>query len=361
MNLPPQAKTGAPLIGTWPKESLEYIKSCPVCGETNRKLLYDDLSDRIFFCAPGTWPLYQCLGCRSAYIDPRPTPDSIDQAYKKYFTHQAFTNRDDLPTIPFAKLRYALRNGYINFRFGYDLSPALWIGFLFAYLFPFRKAKEDHAIRHLIYPNVNPRLLDVGCGNGIFLKHMQKYGWDVQGIDLDPVAVSLAREQNLAVQEGSLSGGSFDADYFDAITINHVIEHLYDPLDALSTCFKIIRPGGILWIATPNLGSIGHRVFSKNWIGLDSPRHLVLFSPESLRGLITQTGFENISRFKASQMTEYHFQTSFAIERGDHPFPIPPILPINMKWKAYFANLWAFLRPELSEELILYARKPILG
>jgi len=67
----------------WLLYGLEYINKCPVCHSTERNLLYEGLTDCVFFCAPGEWTLYRCQKCCSAYFDPRPTPDTIGLAYKK--------------------------------------------------------------------------------------------------------------------------------------------------------------------------------------------------------------------------------------------------------------------------------------
>ena len=102
----------------WPAHGLEYVNCCPVCCSTERKLLYEGLTDRVFFCAPGEWTLYRCQQCGSAYLDPRPTLDTIGLAYSKYFTH----NCDDRGNIQnlswFRRIRRILANGYLNYRFG---------------------------------------------------------------------------------------------------------------------------------------------------------------------------------------------------------------------------------------------------
>src|ERR1700730_4983745 len=67
---------------SWPAEELEAVDRCPLCGCADRIALHLDLTDRVFFCAPGTWSLYRCGGCEGAYLDPRPTSESIARAYR---------------------------------------------------------------------------------------------------------------------------------------------------------------------------------------------------------------------------------------------------------------------------------------
>lgn len=74
------------------------------------------------------------------------------------------------------------------------------------------------------------RLLDVGCGSGEFLAQMRELGWDVFGVEPDPQAARVAREQfGLTVWPGALAEASFPDGFFDAVTLNHVIEHVADP------------------------------------------------------------------------------------------------------------------------------------
>lgn len=343
----------------WPVDKLEYVSSCPVCGDRSRSKLYADLTDRLLYGAPGTWSLYKCLGCGSVYLDPRPTAESIRLAYKHYYTHNPTSFTTKPSKLPLANLRLSLRNGYINKRYGYHLKPASVLGYFLAPLFPTRKFQEDRWLRHLSYPRQNPNLLDVGCSNGSFLLQMQSLGWLVQGIDPDPNAVTFAKQAGIYVFQGTLADIKLQENYFDAITINHVIEHIHNPISTLQACYLSLRPGGFLWIATPNLNAFGHRKFGEHWRGLEPPRHLVLFTPNSLKSLIERVGFGVTSGFlpTAAWITEMMFSSSHLIARGINPNNTKTI-SFGLRWKARLHNIWTWLHPELSEELILLAKKP---
>ena len=71
----------------WPPGGLERVHQCPACAGTERELLHAGLTDRLFGCAAGTWSLWRCATCGSAYLDPRPTQETILLAYGEYFTH----------------------------------------------------------------------------------------------------------------------------------------------------------------------------------------------------------------------------------------------------------------------------------
>jgi 2-polyprenyl-3-methyl-5-hydroxy-6-metoxy-1,4-benzoquinol methylase len=133
-------------------------------------------------------------------------------------------------------------------------------------------------------------LLDVGCGNGEFIARMRSLGWKVSGVDPDPKAVSYGRSRGLELFNGMISDVPESARY-DVITLNHVIEHVVDPVGLLRECRKRLRPGtGRLIIATPNIHSLGHWWFKGYWRGLEVPRHLILFSLAALRECARQAG-----------------------------------------------------------------------
>lgn len=136
------------------------------------------------------------------------------------------------------------------------------------------------------------RLLDVGCGNGSFLDKMRQLGWEVAGVEPDGEAVAIARERlGLEIFKGALDEARFPDESFDAITMNHVIEHVPDPIGLLKECYRIMKLNGRLTIIIPNITSFGHNKFGEHWRGLEVPRHLTLFSPAALQTCAESAGF----------------------------------------------------------------------
>jgi SAM-dependent methyltransferase len=134
-------------------------------------------------------------------------------------------------------------------------------------------------------------LLDVGCGNGRFLSLMREAGWEVRGVEPDPVAAKIAQEENgIPVTVGALDHAELADESFDAITLNHVIEHVHDPVALLSQCRRVLKPHGTAVIVTPNIESFGHETFGPCWRGLEPPRHLHLFSLRALRNCCERAG-----------------------------------------------------------------------
>ncbi|HUW97248.1 MAG TPA: methyltransferase domain-containing protein [Acidiferrobacter sp.] len=267
-------------LDEWPASGLESCPVCPVCGGSARHKRFEGLKDRVFFVAPGTWTLWQCEDCSAGYLDPRPNEATIGEAYKDYFTHgQAL----DLigPTAPRSgwrkKIGQPLRNGYLNHRFGYSLTSASPLGMFLLPLLPGQVTAAESIVRHLPAPDrKEASLLDVGCGNGGFLIIAQHLGYQAIGLEPDPKATLAARAAGFEVAPNLLPGSGFAPGTFDQITLSHVVEHLHRPREAFAEMYSLLRPGGRVWISTPNLNSQGLERFGVDWRGLEPPRHLVL-------------------------------------------------------------------------------------
>lgn len=341
---------------TWPAEGLESVPNCPICGSSSRHLLHEKLSDRVFFVAPGKWSLWQCGRCRSAWLDPRPTEATIGGAYSSYYTHEEAELAG--PQTGFEHLRAALGNGYRNHRFRSRLSPALPIGALLATLVPPLRWPIDVAYRFL--PKAAPdkafRVLDIGCSNGAWLELARNAGWDVAGAEPDPVSRRVARERGIEVRE-SVGDWLDNPESFDWVTISHVIEHVHDPLSLLRDSFRLLRPGGGLYVDTPNIDAVGHSVYGADWLALDPPRHLILFNRKSLSDSVKRSGFEKIRFRPRTDAFSTDSELSRRIASGLDPFsseslPTVPAASLRQRVRALLARRNA-------EFLTLTAAKPV--
>ncbi|MFQ5736416.1 MAG: class I SAM-dependent methyltransferase [Thermodesulfobacteriota bacterium] len=144
--------------------------------------------------------------------------------------------------------------------------------------------------------SVKGRILDVGCGRGDFPALMASRGWKATGLELDERIENRGRGiEGLELKAGSLSDVSFPAEDFDAMTMWHVFEHMRDPVGVMAECRRIIRPGGLLVLAVPNVRSLQARLTGRNWFHLDPPFHLYHYSVEHIRKLMEDAGFEVLS------------------------------------------------------------------
>ena len=143
------------------------------------------------------------------------------------------------------------------------------------------------------------RLLDVGCGTGVFLQVAQARGWKVTGTEFSPFAVEAATRHGFTVVQGELWEAGFPSNTFDVVTCWHVIEHTADPLRVAREILRVLQPGGWLVLAVPNLED---HIFRTAYVlaRLRRPRlyepdereiHLVHFSARTLRTLVAAAGF----------------------------------------------------------------------
>lgn len=327
----------------WPEDGLERVEACPACGARERRVLHAALRDRLF-AAPGSWDLQECLACGSAFLDPRPTEASIGLAYERYFGAER-----PLEAGSIGSRRAAILNGHLNRALGYDLHPSSRLAWLVP-LFPKRRWRAEWSVRHLRRPPGAARLLDVGCGTGEFLVRMREAGWEVAGIEPDAASAEIARSKGLDVQQAGLGDARLDDGAFAAITLNHVLEHLHDPRAALERCRALLRPGGVVWIATPNIASLGHARFGRDWFGLDPPRHLVLFSPRALEDALA--GFAEIRRIRAYR-ADLTYPASEALHGGGDALSAR-----GASTASRLADARSFLQPDRAEELTVTATAP---
>ena len=305
----------------WAANELEHIPACPVCGSTQREVLHDDLIDNVCFVAAGRWTLHRCIQCRSAYLDPRPNPASIGRAYGTYYTHDVGTPREDINQLKgFRRWRRMLANGYTNHRYGTEHQPASVLGVWVARLLPQQRQALDVQYRYLPKPQKGQTLLDIGCGNGGFLESAKHAGWDVLGLEPDPKAAEAARQRGLDVRVGTIEVLANESACFDVITLSHVIEHVHTPQDVLTAVHRLLKPGGLVYVDTPNIESRGAKLFGSNWRGLEIPRHLVLFNPDSLLKILAENGFDHISLKRRTAVIPGMYWSSMRIAEGKSPY-----------------------------------------
>jgi SAM-dependent methyltransferase len=141
------------------------------------------------------------------------------------------------------------------------------------------------------------RFLDVGCGYGGTVHCAAKMGWGAVGIDIDPALVASGRERfGVDLRCGTLPDPRLEAGQFGFIRMRDVIEHLPNPLEVLVEIERLLAPGGVLLVATPNEGSLPARV--RDLVGVrrtvvatvSPPHHLHGFAPSTLRRILDRAG-----------------------------------------------------------------------
>lgn len=240
---------------------------CPVCGDPDAQLRYRLTKLRV----------YDCPGCDLVYLWPQlPEP-----AAREMFAHLYRGGEGSLPELE----RY--------YDFAYDDSPANPL-----------VRRYERWLDALERERSPGRLLDIGCGTGLFLAVARRRGWEPHGVDACADATAFARDHfGLEVWDGDVTDARVAQRRFDAITMWDVIEHARDPLALLRAARLQLAPEGILGISTPNqrsiLDVIAGGMYRLSGSRLTRPlekfyidQHLLYFGEETLRDTLRRAGFE---------------------------------------------------------------------
>jgi len=205
----------------------------------------------------GSFPFsyLKCLGCGLVFLSPRPDEKEIHQFYEQDYygeNQRKFRSWLEAPRLFFAWNRM-------------------------------RRVKK-----FFLCPG---KALDIGCGQGTFLQLLKEQGWECHGTELTTDSAYRASRLGISVSVGEIDENHFPAHSFDLITLWHVLEHLSEPLKTLKTLTRLLKKGGILAISTPNIDSLQAEIGRGQWFHLDPPRHLYVFSPQTLELMMRPLGF----------------------------------------------------------------------
>ena len=343
---------GTPAIGT------EVQPGCVVCGAAGQ-LKFSGLRDRLFG-APGVWNVHQCgsAACRSLWLNPRPTRQDIGKAYLQYYTH------DKAGKEPLVKrvVRSLAREKSVaaDSRQGMLRRARAGLATRLGSLVPGMREHLDLMLRYLPPPTPQDLLLDVGCGDGEALDILRHVGWQVRGVELDPNGVVSARAKGLDVREGDLPSAAWPDAHFSAVTSSHVIEHLHDPAAFIAESRRILKPGGQLVVVTPNADAWTLARYGADWLNLDPPRHLLIFTAPAIEALVRSCGFSDVKVFTTARAVALSETASAAIRaRGRYVWGEQPGIGgrIAAQWNQLQASAGVAAGRIPGDELVVLARK----
>ncbi len=256
-------------------------RRCPLCGENRGKVFYTDFS----YEHHGV-PVFQCNGCDILYTSHWPGPEWIEEKYRN--TYDSFERNDPLMRSQIAESSLATMVAEIT-----RMSPT---------------------------PG---RLLDLGCGGGLFLRLAQKNGWEVFGIELSAHACEQLRQKfGITVHNGNLENATWPDSYFDVITLWEVLEHLIEPVQQLLLVNRKLKLNGLLGVSTPNSDYYRYKVLllgrlysaASKAIWPHPYEHVQYFSLESLKSILNKTGFEIITARASDHMTSCDVKASAVLQ-----------------------------------------------
>ena len=140
------------------------------------------------------------------------------------------------------------------------------------------------------------KVLDVGCGSGDFLNCIRHHlHCRVSGVDTSQQAAFVAKQQyQIDVFQGRILDAPIEDNTFDLVTAMSCIEHMNDPAAAVRRIWSLCKPKGWFYLKTPNFNSLAAKWFKDRWYNLDCPRHLYLFTPATIKALLTEYDFRDI-------------------------------------------------------------------
>jgi len=300
----------------------EEVMVCPLCDSRQSDFLLSNI-DRCYGL-PGRFGLIRCLNCRLVRLSPRPRLDEIGFYYpaEEYYAYQdpgVVQNR-----LGLGGLRDSIRKMVLHHRFGYPLTLHRSGDIIAGFLSPafFNQASYGLGDRFPCYVE-NGSALDIGCGSGGFLNLLKSNGWSVKGVDLSPDAARAAKQNfDIDVFVGNVEDAGLEHESFDYVRMNHSIEHVPDPVRTLRFAGELLKPGGKMYIETPNIGSENFRRFREYWMPLETPRHLFLFDPDTLRKAVSTAGLivdRSLTTYKNYYRVSYDYKRE--ADYGKRPDP----------------------------------------
>ncbi len=259
-----------------PPNSVQWEQiPCPICSSKNNEE-WRRVYDR-FNTLPGqNYRIVVCVDCGFRYLNPRPSVDSMNP----FYAHEEYD--------PFISARQTYRAKDILYRMLRRLSLRY-------------KMRIIHDYIH------SGKLLDVGCGTGEFLQYASKLGWDVMGMEPNKAARQIAREKGLNIKQ---SMDEISYANFNVLTLWHVLEHIHELTQAVQQIERLLRTGGIVILAMPNVDSWDMKRYQTDWVALDTPRHLYHFTEKNVRNLFTNTSLRLIDTSGLTLDTFYNVLNS---------------------------------------------------
>jgi 2-polyprenyl-3-methyl-5-hydroxy-6-metoxy-1,4-benzoquinol methylase len=227
--------------------------------------------------------LVKCQDCSFVFSNKRPNLDELKECYGKYPT--------DFDISPITIARYE------------DLLKKFE---------PFRKTNN---------------ILDVGCGEGYFLDIAKKNKWNVYGTEFREDAAKRCSEKDIKMHNGILNTLQCPTEHFDIITSFEVLEHINNPREEAGLFVKLLRPGGLLYITTPNFNSLSRYILSAKWNVIDYPEHLSYYTLRTVSSLFRFFNLEVIDHSSTGVSITRFIQSSMK----DNPNSVPENYDENIR------------------------------
>jgi len=137
----------------------------------------------------------------------------------------------------------------------------------------------------------NNAIIDVGCGAGHFMLSASERGWRADGTEISDEAIELSVKKEQKVIRGDIASLVIEKHRYDIATLFELMEHASDPEGIVKKIAYIVRPGGLVYITTPNYNSIARILLGRRW-GIFHKEHIFYFTAENLMSLLNKYNFK---------------------------------------------------------------------
>jgi len=233
------------------------IQPCILCGNSAFKPALD--------CEG--FSFVRCRFCGLVQRNPQPVQEEIIARYSKIYGNDYLSYELDNEAVFLKLQQLALKDAGF-----YRLEKKLFTGIA-----------GDSA--------EPPSVLDIGCATGALLADLRDRGWRVTGVEISPGADYAVNKRKLDVRSIPLEECGFPADSFDVVLASHLIEHLNNPQVFLAETYRILKPGGFIFVTTPDISGFQARITGSRWRSAIFD-HLYLFSRRTLSKLLKKTDFK---------------------------------------------------------------------
>jgi len=238
-----------------------HYMHCPVCGSAN---LENKLQARDHTVSNELFWIVECKDCSLRFT--QDVPDDVDIA--PYYKSDEYISHSNTKKGLVNRLYHVVRK---------------------------RTLAQKRKLVHKATGLDNGNLLDIGSGTGAFIHEMKEHGWKTTGLEPDSDARRIAKDSyNVELDESGLLYRLPD-DWYDAVTLWHVLEHVHDLQGYVQKLKAVLKPEGKLIIAVPNYTALDESIYKGWWAAYDVPRHLYHFSPRSMQTLMEKNGLKIIA------------------------------------------------------------------
>lgn len=238
---------------------------CPACSSAEASLLFS-ATDRLYATTDKIFQIVECRQCRLIRLHPQPRPGELHDYYPSEYWFVPGTTVADRLEQWFRRLVLRDHLGFVERALNESEAPGM--------------------------------VLDVGCGDGLFLEMLAERGRpNIAGLDFSLDAATAAwTRAGVPVVCGTLSRAPFAPGSCAAVTMFHVLQHLYQPAGYLDAARQLLAPEGRLIVQVPNVACWQFLLLGEHWNGIDVPRHLIDFRLADLEALLDNCGFEVLRR-----------------------------------------------------------------